>query len=262
VPDLARLQGLKPGTVRHALIALAEDGVIEIRQGTTATVIGEPGPEDNPDGQPARARLGHDCRLSGCKPHACKPMARSTIRNIHAILSGAFDAAQRWEWIDRNPADSAKPPTVTQKKKSATPPADLVKVIGQAHATGQRDVALYIWLAAITGARRAELCALQIRDIDLDNGVVHIAFNYVVRGGRKLRTRSLRCTAGSIPARGDERQCGRHRGPGGQPGGTGAGVNTWRTSGLGYRCTWSCGLAEHAFAGRAGAVRRPEGRGR
>ena len=187
MPDLARLQGLKPGTVRHALIALAEDGLVEIRQGTTARVIGEPGPDDRPGGPPGRARLSHDCRLSGCKPHACKPMAKSTIRNIHAILSGAFDAAQRWEWIDRNPADSAKPPTVTLKKRPATAPADVVKVIRQARTTGQQDVALYIWLAAITGGRRGELCALQIRDIDLDNGVVHIAFNYVVKGGRKLR---------------------------------------------------------------------------
>ena len=48
-------------------------------------------------------------------------------------------------------------------------------------------MALYIWLVAITGARRGELCAIQIRDIDLDNGVVHIAYNYVVKGGRKLR---------------------------------------------------------------------------
>jgi integrase len=187
VPDLARLQGLKPGTVRHALIALAEDGLVHIRHGTTTTIAGEPAPDDTPGGQPARRRLSHDCRLSGCKPHACKPMAKSTIRSIHSILSGAFDAAQRWEWIDRNPADSAKPPTVTQKKRPATPPADVVKVIGQAHATGQQHVALYIWLAAITGVRRGELCALQIRDIDLDNGVVRIAFNYIVKGGRKLR---------------------------------------------------------------------------
>jgi hypothetical protein len=46
------------------------------------------------------------------------------------------------------------------------------------------------------------------------------------------RTRSPRCTAGSIPAQGERRQCGRLRGPGGQPAGTGVGVNTWRTSGL------------------------------
>ena len=49
------------------------------------------------------------------------------------------------------------------------------------------------------------------------------------------RTRSLRCTAGSIPARGERQQCGRHRGHGDRPAGTGVGVNTWRTSALGTR---------------------------
>jgi integrase len=37
-------------------------------------------------------------------------MKASTIRGIHSILSGAFAAAQRWEWTDRNPAESAEPP--------------------------------------------------------------------------------------------------------------------------------------------------------
>lgn len=44
-----------------------------------------------------------------------------------------------------------------------------------------------MWLAAITGVRRGELCGVQIRDIDLDNGWLHIAFNYVVKGGKKIR---------------------------------------------------------------------------
>jgi hypothetical protein len=35
-------------------------------------------------------------------------MAKGTIRGIHAILSGAFEAAMRWEWTDRNPAASAQ----------------------------------------------------------------------------------------------------------------------------------------------------------
>jgi integrase len=46
---------------------------------------------------------------------------------------------------------------------------------------------LYIWLAAVTGARRGELCGLQWTDIDLDAGVVHIAFSYLVRSGEKMR---------------------------------------------------------------------------
>jgi DNA-binding GntR family transcriptional regulator len=35
VPDLAQLQGLKPGTVRHMFIALSEAGLVHIRHGRT-----------------------------------------------------------------------------------------------------------------------------------------------------------------------------------------------------------------------------------
>jgi hypothetical protein len=42
-------------------------------------------------------------------------MKVGTIRGIHSILSGAFAAAQRWEWTDRNPAESAKPPTTIRQ---------------------------------------------------------------------------------------------------------------------------------------------------
>jgi hypothetical protein len=44
-------------------------------------------------------------------------MKATTIRNIHHVLSGAFAAAQRWEWTDRDPAASAKLPAVTQPKR-------------------------------------------------------------------------------------------------------------------------------------------------
>jgi integrase len=39
----------------------------------------------------------------------------------------------------------------------------------------------------VTGVRRGELCGLQIRDIDLDRALVHVAFNYVVLGGQRVR---------------------------------------------------------------------------
>jgi integrase len=188
-PELGRLQGLKPGTVRHAFLVLAAEGLLIIRHGRTTQVAGDlPGISDPAARyRSARSRPGHDCKLSGCRPHVCKPMSRSTIHTIHSILSGAFDAAQRWGWVDFNPAASARPPTVRQKKQPATPPAVVVKVIEQARSGGQNVIALYIWLVAITGIRRGELCAVQLRDIDLENGVLHVAFNYVVKGGKKVR---------------------------------------------------------------------------
>jgi integrase len=51
----------------------------------------------------------------------------------------------------------------------------------------QRCPGLYLWLVVVTGVRRGELCGLQIRDVDLDRALVHVAFNYVVRGGQRVR---------------------------------------------------------------------------
>jgi ankyrin repeat protein len=52
-------------------------------------------PRSSPAILPAvAAGPGHDCKLSGCRPHACKPMKANTIRQIHSILSGAFVAAR------------------------------------------------------------------------------------------------------------------------------------------------------------------------
>jgi hypothetical protein len=61
-------------------------------------------------------------------------MKPASIRQVHGILSGAFDAAKRWGWVDENATDSAKPPTITMAKKPATAPSDVAKVIAQARA--------------------------------------------------------------------------------------------------------------------------------
>jgi integrase len=52
---------------------------------------------------------------------------------------------------------------------------------------GSDLLGLYLWLAAVTGARRGELCALRWSDIDLDGGVVHVSSSYLVRGGQRVR---------------------------------------------------------------------------
>ena len=113
-------------------------------------------------------------------------MAKSTIHGIHSILSGAFEAAMRWEWTDRNPARSAKPPTLTRQTIVATSPEAVAKVIAAARVYSDA-LGLYLWLVMVTGVRRGELCGLQIRDVDLDRGLVHVAFNYVVRAGQHIR---------------------------------------------------------------------------
>ena len=184
VREMSALQDVPVATLQHALAVLADEGLVVVRQGRTAVAAGD-AVADRRSGRAPRGR-DHDCKRAGCQPHVCKPMTAKTIRNVHSILSGAFATAKRWEWIAWNPAESAKPPAVTRRPLPATTPEDVAKVIAEGR-KAHPVLALYLWLVAITGARRGELCALQVHDVDLVNGVLHIAFNYVVVGGVRVR---------------------------------------------------------------------------
>jgi len=177
--------GVPVATLQTALGELAREGHIVIRQGRRSVVHGQSGQRPSWRVRPVDAH--HDCTVAGCQQHRCRPMSARTIRQIHSILSGAFAAAVRWEWIDRNPAGSAKLPKARHRAPTSPTPATVAAVISKARDLQQDMLAVYLWLAAITGARRGELCGLQWADIDLDAGVVHIAFSYLVRAGYKMR---------------------------------------------------------------------------
>jgi integrase len=155
------------------------------RQGRCAVVAAGPGLVPVP--RPQAEDTSHDCSRAGCQPHRCRPMSGRTIRQIHAILSGAFAAAVRWEWIDRNPAGSAKLPKAPHRSPTSPTPATVAAVIAATTDQGLHLLGMYLWLAAVTGARLGELCGLQWADVDLDAGLVHIAFSYLVRAGQKIR---------------------------------------------------------------------------
>lgn len=189
VQEMATRYELPVAAVRHAMESLVAEHLVQPRTGRPAIAAGSPagaGPG------PARVRglpkttSGHDCARAGCRPHACKPMSPATIRQIHAILSGAFAAAVRWEWIERNPASAAKLPKARPRSPASPAPVAVAKVIAAARNLELDLLALYLWLAAVTGARRGELCALRWSDIDLDRGIVHVASSYLVRSGHKL----------------------------------------------------------------------------
>ena len=127
--------------MQHALAILAEERLVVLRQGRTAVVAGDVVVDRRAAGA-ARGR-DHDCKRAGCQPRVCRPLTAKTIRNIHSILSGAFSTAERWEWISWNPAESAKPPTVTRRPVPATAPEDVAKVIAEGRKT-HPAMALYL----------------------------------------------------------------------------------------------------------------------
>ncbi len=120
----------------------------------------------------------HDCVEAGCKPHVCKPYAASSVRSIHAILSGACSAAVRWGWISFNPMPSVRPPSKPRPQPRPPTSEQMARIVQAAWASSP-EWGLYIWLSAVLGARRGEVVALQWEDIDLDAGIVRLDENYV-----------------------------------------------------------------------------------
>jgi integrase len=107
----------------------------------------------------------------------------ATIRQAHAIMSGALGQAVKWGWVPVNAAKMASPPKVP-RANITVPTAAQVRAL--LTAADRRDAILgrMVMLAAITGARRGELCALRWSDVDLDAGTVSIARSVLDLPGR------------------------------------------------------------------------------
>ena len=52
----------------------------------------------------------HACAEAKCQPHECRPLAPTSVLVLHAILSGAFEAAVRWNWTSVNVVRVARRP--------------------------------------------------------------------------------------------------------------------------------------------------------
>ncbi|HEX5401479.1 MAG TPA: site-specific integrase [Pseudonocardiaceae bacterium] len=133
----------------------------------------------------------HDCKKEKCKPHACKAFGSSTIRQIHAIISGALDAAARWDWIDSNPAKLARKPK--QKRPEPDPPTSTEAAkLSEAAFEMDDDWGTLVWLAMTTGMRRGELVALRFKRLDLDGEVIDLRRNWVLGKEKQTKTHQNR----------------------------------------------------------------------
>jgi integrase len=137
------------------------------------------------DGRPFvehRAADEHDCGRSKCTVHRCKPMAASTVRQIHAVISGALSAAVRWDWIATNPARGAQRPRQLPSQPDPPSPAEAAALVEGAFATDD-DWGTLVWLVMTTGMRRGEVCALRWSRVDLDVGMLDVRRSYRLRYG-------------------------------------------------------------------------------
>lgn len=100
-------------------------------------------------------------------------LSASTVRRVHTDLSAVLSKAVRWQWIVANPAALASPPKVRAGRPKAPTPAELRRLfeVGLDH---DPDLVEFLRLAATTGARRGEVCALRWPHVDVERGGVRI----------------------------------------------------------------------------------------
>ena len=113
-------------------------------------------------------------------------MSPKMLRNVHAVLRRALNAAVRAGLVPRNVAgreyvDAPRVPTVEPQPLTA---AQVRRVLDAAR--GDRLEALFI-VAVGTGLRQGELLGLAWEDVDLDAGAIHVRRELVYRDGRYAR---------------------------------------------------------------------------
>jgi integrase len=114
-----------------------------------------------------------------------KELSAKTIRNVHAVLRRALKQAQRWGWIASNPALLATPPRVPRSEIHPPGRADVAAFAAKL-AASDPDLGSLVWLAAVTGARRGELCGLRWGDLDTTTGTLLIERSVVQIGGQAI----------------------------------------------------------------------------
>lgn len=106
------------------------------------------------------------------------------IKNLHGALRAALGQAERWGLVDTNVAALAQLGTSRTQKRTAMS-ADDVRAAIAAATEFEAAAGLALRLAAVAGARRAELAALRWGDVDGGELTIDLAIEAVERGDGK-----------------------------------------------------------------------------
>ena len=112
------------------------------------------------------------------------PLAPNTVVRAHAVLRRAVAQGVRWGWIGSNPVAIASPPRPRRQQLDLPDPGDVARLIEAAVGVNP-SLPTYFRLAAATGARRGELCALRWKHVDLAKRRLTIASS-IAEVGRQL----------------------------------------------------------------------------
>lgn len=123
------------------------------------------------------ARLQRCRQLCNGRPpagHACQPLASTTLRKIHFIISGALERAVRWRHLGVNKAALAVAPSPGQTNPDPPTADEAAVMLSAAWAFDPDWGLLLLWLMMVTGLRRGEINAMRWKNVDFTRGLLLI----------------------------------------------------------------------------------------
>jgi integrase len=144
-------------------------------------------------GTPCRPANPIGCRACAraCKPHVCRGLSDSTVRQVHWILSGALDRAVVWKWVAVNPAQQADKPPLPHADPKPPSSEEAAQLVEQAWSSSP-DWGAFVWVNMTTGMRRGEICGLRWSHVDLDQSVLTIRRTVFIGPGGKLQEKDTK----------------------------------------------------------------------
>lgn len=110
-----------------------------------------------------------------------KALSPNTVIKHHNLLTNTLNAAERQEYITKNPMRAVSPPKKRQREAKFYTPEQLGILL--AKAVGTR-LELPVFICAYLGLRRGELCGLRWSDVDLEHKTITIE-NTRTQAGKK-----------------------------------------------------------------------------
>ena len=120
--------------------------------------------------------------------HQRRGLSPRSVHQIHACVSSMFTQSCRWGWRNTNPAQWAEPPSLPNVSPVVPTPEEVRQLVEAAEQSRRPEYARAILVAATTGVRRAELCALRChRDVDWKRRLLNVSASIVALKGVPLQ---------------------------------------------------------------------------
>lgn len=125
--------------------------------------------------------------------HQNRGLSPATIYQIHATASAMLTQACIWGWRETNPARYARTPPIPNNVRVVPTPQEVAMLVQGAKLSKRPEYGAVIFLAATTGIRRGEICALRLADsVDWEHGSFEVSKNLIQLNGRPLQERTTK----------------------------------------------------------------------